>query len=364
MNETVDIQVANIEDELNKLRAATKAKNQIKACLFNLIIYTIDARRTNYLQELVRTIIEKFPCRIIFIRGDAESTQDYLRTEVSNVTTEQGGMVIACEQITINVSQSQMHRVPFLILPHLVSDLPIHLLWGQNPMDENLILPQFQKYATRLIFDSECSENLQNFSRQLLDKMDTFDKIEMMDINWAFTSNWREIIVQIFDTQDKICQLSSSRTVNIVYNDHKTEFLKHSEIRAIYLQGWLAAQLQWKFVKSEILNGKRILTYQSQDNQLVTIALCPKILTDLPPGAILEVEIATKDNHFCSISRKQKLPQVVIHASTLEKCELPFTLPLPNIHRGFTFMKEIFYYSLSDHYRNMLQTIAQIENSG
>lgn len=359
--ESADIQVANIEEELSKFKETNGGKSQIKACLFNLIAYAIDSTRANYIAELIHTIIEKFPCRIIFIKADAEASHDYLHTEVSIVSSQQGKTVIACDQIAINVSKSQLHRVPFLILPHLVPDLPIYLLWGQNPIEENQILPKIQQYATRLIFDPECSENLQLFSKNLLEKIDSFHNLELMDINWALISNWREILAQIFNTPEKIYQLNASKSINIVYNDHKTEFLKHPEIRANYLQGWLATQFQWKFIKCSFANGKRIITYSNKDSQDITVTLCPKIHTDLPTGAIIEIEVATKDNHFCVISLMQKLSQVVVHASTLEKCELPFTLTLPNIHRGFSFMKEIFYYPMSNHYRQMLETISQIE---
>lgn len=357
-----EIKVTDTENELVRLRETSKDKNQIKACLFNLIIYASDSRRAKYIEDLVHTIIEKFPCRIIFIKGDANKEDHYLNIDISTVTTKQSGTEVVCDQITITVSKSEVSRVPILILPYLVPDLPIYLLWGQNPVEELEILPKIQKYASRLIFDSECSENLQHFSKHLLEKFDSF-KIEIMDINWALTSNWREILAQIFDTPDKIHQLESSKTINITYNDHKTEFLKHSEIRAIYLQGWLATQLGWTFSKIANQDGKRILTYKSKDKQEVVITLSPEIQTTLPPGAILEIEIATKDDHFCAISRKQNTSQVTVHASTLEECALPFTLPLPNIHRGFTFMKEIFYHSTSDHYRHMLKTISQIECS-
>jgi glucose-6-phosphate dehydrogenase assembly protein OpcA len=180
-----------------------------------------------------------------------------------------------------------------------------------------------------------------------------------MDINWALTSSWRGIFVQLFNTQEKIDQLNASKTVEISYNNYKTELLRNSEIQALYLQAWLASQLNWKFIKTETAQGKRFFTYKNDHNILIT--LYPGGQQDVPPGAILEVTISTKDDHVCSISRKQKLSQVVVYASTLEKCELPFTLPLPNIHRGFGFMKEIFYHTLSDHYRHMLEIIAQVQ---
>jgi glucose-6-phosphate dehydrogenase assembly protein OpcA len=360
MNTTQDIQIVNIEGELARLWESRSEKNQIKACLFTLIIYAPDERRANYLREMIPAIIEKLPCRIFFIQCDKRPGQDYLHVNASYLTSNKGGSPVICEQITIETSQNQLFRVPFILVPHLVPDLPIYLLWGQNPADEKEILPHIQRFASRLIFDSECFDNLQRFSQKMVEEIDSH-KMNIMDINWALMSNWRDILYQIFDTPEKIQQLDSSQTIQISYNDSKTEFVQHPEIRSLYLQAWLAAQLKWNFQGMETIDGEHYLIYSNNAHQQVNIKLCPQIQSELPTGAILSIEISTYTGHFYFMSRKPKLAQVLVHTSSQEKCELPYTLSLPSVHLGFAFIKEIFYQSISSHYRNMLQTISRIQ---
>lgn len=353
-----DIKIPDIEKELGIASGSSAEKKQIKACLFTLIIYAHEQRRVKYLQDLVDTILDKFPCRIIFLQCSSKKDQNFLHVNVANVMSGQQGTMVACDQITIEASRDQLFRMPYIVIPHIVPDLPVYLLWSQPPFAENTIFSALQPYASRLIFDSECSDDLHHFCHEMEQTLGTL-KIDVMDINWALVSNWRDMLVQMFDTQPKLHELQNCKKLCISYNDTKSETLRHPEIRAIYLQGWLASSLKWKYREAELYDQTLILSYASPQHPTI-VALNPHTHTELPPGAIISLEITSTDNRSYYIARKQSLSQVVIHASSLEKCDVPYTLPLPDVHRGLFFMKEIFYYKLSNHYREMLQMIAQI----
>lgn len=359
MNSDVEIPIANIESELARLWDDEKNKNRIKACLFNLIIYTHDERRANYMREIVNSILEKFPCRIIFIQGDTNPEHDYLTASVSNASIGKEDSSFGCDQITIKASAKKLKRIPFIVLPHIVPDMPVYLLWGQDPIAENDILPYFLQFANRLVFDSECNNNLKQFSHTMLEKIDTI-KAEFMDLNWGLISGWREVMAQTFDTPDRIHQLNFSKVIQIGFNSKKTDFCKNSVIQAIYLQGWLAAQLNWKFLSILITDQSYRINYSNGMNEII-LTLSPQDVEELPPGSILGIELSSADDNFFFISRKQKQSKVIVHISSLEKCELPFTLPLRTLQSGLNFVKEIFYKSNREHYRNMLQMISQVD---
>ena len=268
MNVGSEIPIANIESELVRLWDDEKNKKRIKACLFNLIIYTHDERRANYMREIVNSILEKFPCRIIFIQGDTNPSKDYLTAGVSNVSIGKGDSSFGCDQITINVSANKLQRIPFIVLPHIIPDMPVYLLWGRDPTAENDILPFLLQFANRLIFDSECTNNLQQFSHKMLEKIDTV-KAEIMDLNWGLISGWRDVLSQTFDTHDRIHQLNFSKVIQIGFNNKKTEFCQHSVIQAIYLQGWLAAQLNWKFLSIQIADQSYRINYSNGINEII-----------------------------------------------------------------------------------------------
>ena len=360
-----DIQIPNIEKELNPSKNQQSDRGaQQKACLFTLIIFASEARSVAYLQELVDTILDKFPCRIIFIEVDDQATNSYCHVSVSNITsgvsTGASSPAISCDQILIKASKDQLFRIPFIVIPHIVPDLPLYLLWGQNPFEEREVFPHLQPYASRVIFDSECSDNLSSFCTEMQRNLDVL-KMDIMDVSWALTSSWRDLLAQLFDTPKKCEQLEKIKSVIIHYNNTTTASTQHPEIRALYLQAWLACCLKWKYNNISPFNTDVVISYLGSTHPSV-VALSPQSLPDLPPGAINSIEITTLDNYSYVILRKQNISQALIHISSPETCELPFTLLLPNVHKGLAFMREIFFGSLGSHYREMLHMISNIDD--
>lgn len=351
-----DIQLVDIEAELSRLWESRQEKDHIKACLCTLIVYTPDQDHALFLKKMVQSFIEKFPCRIIFIQRMTANEDNSLHVSVSNAIVGQGKVSIACDQISIEVGEKQIHRVSFLVLPHLVADLPIYLLWGQDPTTENDILPKLLKFATRLIFNTSGVDDLQSFSRRMRSLLDRHPNLDFMDMNWARIHGWREALSQVFDTQIKSQQLRFSKSIHISYNDKNEEGILHSEMQARFLIGWIAAQMQWKLIDQKQNADQMDLSCDNGKNQF-TIALSPQINPNLPSGAILQVDVASTDNTFFSIIPMANLPKVLVYISTLEKCELPFTLSLPDLKHSSSLIKAILYYETSDHYRNMLQSI-------
>jgi glucose-6-phosphate dehydrogenase assembly protein OpcA len=348
-----NIATANIQAELKSLWKAPSAGGITKACLFNLIVYTQEPRRTNYFKEVVKMIMEQFPCRIIFIQGDQFSSDPYLNVHVS-VEKSQTEHEIACDQVFIEAGGEDINRVPFLILPLFISDLPVYLLWGQDPTTENAILPHLQRFATRLIFDSESTEDLQHFSEDILKRLATHS-LQIVDMNWARIGGWREVLAQTFDSPERLEQLANSHLIQIVYNNLCNEFFMHPETQAVYLQAWLASRLGWQFKSIETQDHAHIIHYQSAQ-ATPSIQLIPKTQQNYAPEDILEFKVSAPQDYVCDLKRLSQ-NQVEGHASTQFQCELPFTLFMPTLQSGRSFMQEIFYQKISEHYAPMLELI-------
>src|SRR5690348_993727 len=80
----------DIQNELNRIWESLETTNVNRASLFNLIFYTQKDHRTAYIHRLAQKVIEKFPSRVIFVSIDKKSTQDFLKTEVSILTSSKG----------------------------------------------------------------------------------------------------------------------------------------------------------------------------------------------------------------------------------------------------------------------------------
>src|ERR1700733_1436277 len=81
---------ANIQSELTSIWDSLESANKMRACLFNLIIYTKQNTRTAYVRTIAQKVIEKFPSRIIFISVDKDPTHDYLKAKVSVMPASEG----------------------------------------------------------------------------------------------------------------------------------------------------------------------------------------------------------------------------------------------------------------------------------
>src|SRR5690625_570048 len=158
------IQLTDINEELNRLWDAEQGENKTRASLFTLVLYVQKDERLSFSEELIQSVVSKLPCRVILIVSDETAGKGYLRTSVNSETVGEGDLQIFCEIIRIEVAGSLHRRVPFIIIPQILPDLPVYLLWTQNPATENAILPYLEPIADRIIFDPESTDNLQSYA--------------------------------------------------------------------------------------------------------------------------------------------------------------------------------------------------------
>lgn len=335
-----------------------EAPTPLTACLFNLIIYTNEPHRSSFMRGMVLKVMEKFPCRIIFIEEKRGDSGDLLKIDTSNAVIQQGGEAIACDLINIEVSPSRLERIPFVVIPNLVPDLPTYLLWGQDPTEENPIFKPLQKIACKLIFDSESTENLYAFSKKMLHYMD-HSSYESMDTQWAALSSWRDIIIQVFDSEARIEILRKSRKIRITFNTSTNALFHHPRVRSLFLQAWIAARMGWRYQSCARDNEHFTIHYQGPAGD-VEVELIPEVHPELNPGRIFSFYSETADGDITDISRRPEQSKVVIKISKADACDMPYVLPIKDLFKSSTFMREVFYQRCSSHYHQMLRNIIHI----
>lgn len=345
----------NIANELKKLAEKRSENNQETACLFNLVIYLPDPKRLDYIREIYRVIAHRFPCRIFLIISDPGYSKDFHEISVSQEIVEKEQGYGGHELIEIKLALNCLDRASFLVIPYLFPDVPIYLLWAQDPTTERTILPRLEPLAERLIFDSECAANLQNSAHHILKNYQHFP-IEMIDLNWAMISRWRDVLFTVFDSKEKVEQLKHSKHISIGYIYSPDDCFRHSNIPSIYLQGWLASCLGWRFISKE---GDR-LTYYAGTHKVVIELNGLTRETDLIPGAIVEIEVNTEDGHTYHFNRVEEQEKVVIQVSSLDRCEIPTSLQMHTLNSGRTFLRDVFFHPIGEHYYNMLKIIENV----
>ena len=163
---------ADIQNELDRIWESLETKNVARASLFNLIFFTQNNQRSSYIQKIAQKVIEKFPSRVIFVTVDKDAKEDFLKTQVSILSSSKGEFDVACDYIQIYASGSSHERVPFVVLPHILTDLPVYLIWGEDPCQKDPLCGQLEQLANRLIVDSEATSNLPKFASTLLEHYD------------------------------------------------------------------------------------------------------------------------------------------------------------------------------------------------
>lgn len=355
MSET--IHPSKIESELERVWDSLQAANKMRACLFNLIVYAKKCQRIGYLNQVVQKVIEKFPSRIIFITYDDACSSHDLKTAVSVLTADEGEYEIACDLIEVEVCNKDHPRVPFVILPHILPDLPIYLVHADDPTEANPVAEQLEHLADRIIFDSEATNHLPAFAEAVLSHNERC-AADVADLNWARTEGWRQLFANVFKSEEELSKLKKATSIEITFDAEKTDYLCHTNIQSIYLQGWVAMQLGWTLKEAR----KAHFTYETGEGSC-TVTLKTARMEEVPSGRILGIEIGTGLGFHYSFQRKKECPQhVMIERSTPEWCSVPTNYVLDKDVSGQSLVKEICHKGTSKHYLHVLNLLKGIEN--
>lgn len=347
------IKPSQIDSELERILESLQGTNKMRACLFNLIIYSKKDQRVEYLKTVAQKIIQRFPSRVIFATCDPRCTDTELKTSVSVITAEQGENEIVCDLINIEACGTSLDRVPFVILPHILPDLPIYLLYGSDPISTDPISEQIETFATRIIFDSETSDNLPQFARAVLAHQ-KHAHADIADLNWARTEEWRTLLTDTFHTDERIKQLRNTTSIRIYFNSIESKSLSHTHVQAVYLGNWLATQLGWKL---QGIEGKYTFLYDQ-----CKIELIPKPTESIASGRVLAVEVTTSnDEHFHLHRNLDGQDRVTIEVSTPNMCYLPLCTMFRVDDVGQSLVREVTHKGTSQHYLNLMKTLSTLK---
>jgi len=342
-----------IESKLLKIWEELAKENKMRACLFNLIVFNRYSNRTDYIRSIVQKVIEKFPCRLIFISEDPNPHTPYLKTAVSVIMTQVPASTSACDHIDIGVAGNENQRVPYLILPHILPDIPVTLLWAEDPCTPHPLFEPLSKLCDRIIFDSESADNLLAFSKTVL-KLKETTTLDIADLNWARTEGWRDLIMSVFDSSSRLEQLKDLSELKIVYNGRPTEFFCHLKIQSMYLLSWLSSRMGWNCKKAD----KNLRFEFDQLKASIEATEWEKIGS----GTIISVSLTTaQKEHFECIRIKERYHYVSIQISSEEKCDLPYQFLLGQTATGQSLVKEICMKGTSKHYLEMLKQLEVLD---
>lgn len=337
-----------LQEALSRLWKEEQTRQRLPASLFTLLLYLPSRSLLPRYERLVHTLLQKIPCRLIWILQ--EESLSSLRTSVGSLPFSQGGSSLFCEEIRLETPSSLLERIPFLLLPHLIPDLPVYLLWAEDPTHQPPLLSSLAAMAQRVIFDTAAPSSLPDYAQALLSLLDALHG-EVGDLHWSSTMGWRHLLATTFAQAEDFAAFAGKATLRFAYTPGEGPY----PMEVLYLQAWLAARLSG--IPLRLLPKKEgvELDYKTPEGMLHFL-LTPHYTSDFAPSTLTDIEILGGENQATyTFKRRPHSQQVFVQHSDSYQCDLPYCRTLSE---GGKLLDELFYPPVSTHYRDMLTLLA------
>ena len=340
----IPVDLHRIESELAKLWGP--AAEQIggpelekahvtRIVLANLVVECL-AGECESLGPVLETVITRFPCRAIVVRG-SDDPERHISAEVSALChLPAPGMPQVCsERIVMRAGPKAVDLIPGAVRPLLEADLPMVLWWTGDPRKNERLFRNLASDCSRLVLDLPDSPRM---AGALSLGLDTTICQCSRDSAWFGLARWRELIAQFFDPQ---CNFESLKRIELVHIEVVSPDPARPPRMAIWLMAWLAGQLAWKPQGQPGIaagDGGRVLQAQFEGpagNIAVDIVTRP-LPAGLPASPRLTgLTITTRAPRGAETFRLYRpatdSPAIRVEAEALNSCSLPRVIDAPEL---------------------------------
>jgi glucose-6-phosphate dehydrogenase assembly protein OpcA len=253
IDEPRGVDISLVERELTRLwkdasedQEVPGASPVIRACSMNLVVVMDDASRAPMVGELVGDVSVSHPSRIFLVVLDTRREEPRLDAWVSARCSLPipGRNQVCCEEITLTASGSERQKVPGIVMPLLVPDLPTVVLWKSDAVLEESGIGWFLPFADRVIIDSSQQDRPEALLHSWGRFVDSRDD-PVGDLSWTRLAPWRSLLARVFQPVELRTVLAEVTRVEIEF------LLSSSPVRsglaqAYLLSAWLADRLGWE----------------------------------------------------------------------------------------------------------------------
>jgi Glucose-6-phosphate dehydrogenase subunit len=221
-----DVSIAAIERELARLRYETSdesAQPNLRTSVMTHIAWVPQEWRAKA-EETLAGMAERHPSRTLLLIPKPDEP-DGLDAEVSVRCFPVGDRAICGEVIELSLRGNRAAAPASIVLPLLISDLPVFCRWRGEPPWDTPEFEQLMGIVDRLIVDSTEWPGLPGSYGRLVE---LFPRVAVSDIAWERTERWRYLLASLWPEVDRV------RTVRV----HGTD------AQAYLLVGWLRSRLR------------------------------------------------------------------------------------------------------------------------
>jgi glucose-6-phosphate dehydrogenase assembly protein OpcA len=226
---TPHVTVRDVERELARLREAATEPGQAPRLRTSVMTHVawVPERWEEAATGTLAGLAERHPSRTILLFPRPDDPEDRLDGDVDLRCFVRGGeeREVCSEVIALRLCGRRATAPASVVLPLLVSDLPVFLRWrGPLPFGAPE-LEQLVGVVDRLVVDSREWPGLEAAFARL---PELFDRVAVSDIAWARTQPWREAVAALWP---ECAEASLLRVAG-------------PEAEALLLAGWLRARLE------------------------------------------------------------------------------------------------------------------------
>lgn len=191
-----NVSIAQIERELARLRSESSeegAQPNLRTSVMTHIAW-VPPEWEGAAEETLFGMAERHPSRTLLLvpRPDEE---DGLDAQVSIRCFPVGDRAICGEVIDLTLRGNRATAPGSIVLPLLISDLPVFCRWRGRPEWESPAFGQLMGIVDRLIVDSTEWVDLPGAYLRLAE---LFPKVVVSDIAWERTERWRSLLASLW----------------------------------------------------------------------------------------------------------------------------------------------------------------------
>jgi hypothetical protein len=220
-----DVSIAQIERELARLRAESSeegAQPNLRTSVMTHIAWA-PPEWQGAAEETLAGMAERHHSRTLLLVPRPDEP-DGLDAQVSIRCYPVGDRAICGEVIELTLRGNLSRAPASIVLPLLISDLPVFVRWRGRPVWDSPEFVQLIGVVDRLIVDSTEWPDLPGAYQELAE---LFPKVVVSDIAWERTERWRSLLASLWPAVGKV------GTIRV----HGTAAQAH------LLAGWLRSRL-------------------------------------------------------------------------------------------------------------------------
>ena len=245
------VDIERIESELLGLRYEAAGGTEgddtfaIRTSLFNLVVHAADGRAAREAGQVIAALPSHHASRAIIAVTKPSEARSRIDANLAAHCHLSPGLQqqVCCEEITLRLTGRVAYHPHSIIVPLLVSDLPVYVWWTGELAHNAHILEEMMGNADRFIADSARFSRSGDGLGRLAQLCRERPNCGVGDLNWSRLTPWRQALAQYGQMPDMRRRLEPITAVEIGFTKGGRQ---RPPSQALLLLGWLAARLGWE----------------------------------------------------------------------------------------------------------------------